>query len=130
MARHYSVGRLLRFLEGVDVMSNILWICPKCKTVQDPDEVRIIEILEPGRAGRVEYHGKIRPSYRTAIVNYLPKSGTPSWIEFSCLVCGNVWDTPIGPEDPTPGGSAITFLHPITECDDECSGQCSDRDAC
>jgi|SRR5665213_2799737 len=154
MASYNSVGRLLRLPEGTDVMYgdryyvgdyfpqgyepwrytpwpglpatpnttpwNVKpfvfeteWRCPKCGVTQLPSEARAVEIIEPGKNPRVEFHGRIRPSH----------DGT-----FSCLVCGHTWGGP--PEDPTPGGSAITFLHPITECDDECDGQCCDRDAC
>jgi rubredoxin len=87
-----------------------LWTCPECGVSQALDDIRTIEIEEPGKNSRIEYHGKIRPSHDT-------KHG----IWYSCLVCGNFWT-----EDPTPGGHSITFLHPITERDEERG----DRDAC
>jgi rubredoxin len=90
------------------------WACPKCGVTQLPSKVKTVEIIEPGKNPRVEFHGKIRAYFLHGNLVY------------SCLVCGHSW----GPEDPTPGGASITFLHPITECDDECTGQCSDRDAC
>jgi rubredoxin len=87
-----------------------MWRCPNCGVTQDPKKIKTIEIEEPGKNSRIEYHGRIRPSYDT-------KHGT--W--YSCLVCGNFWT-----EDPTPGGASVAFLHPVTERDEELS----DRDAC
>ena len=95
----------------------LVWICPRCGVEQPISEVRTVEIEEPGRSTRIEFHGKIRPSFDQ-------KHGT--W--YSCLVCGNFWSEP--PEDPTPGGSSVTFLHPINETNDEIAGYGIDRDAC
>ena len=109
------------------------WKCPQCGVMQRLDEIRTIEILEPGKEARVEYHGKIRATYRPhRIYNdaSLRAFQEHPYVEYSCLVCGYSWaDLPT--LDPTPpGGASVTFLHPITECDDECDGQCCDRDAC
>ena len=108
-----------------------LWICPQCGVGQWSYEVHTVEIVEPGKNPRVEYHGKIRPNYRTRIYNHSPKTGPveQSWVEYSCLVCGHVWNDPDS-DDPTPGGSAITFLHPVLEVNECCGGRCGDRDAC
>lgn len=102
-------------------MGNRLWMCPKCKTIQDPDEIRTVEIVEPGKNPRVEFHGKIRAEFLTMF----------NRIVYHCLVCGHTFGPP-DPEDPTPGGASVTFLHPITEEDDECCGgnDFCERDAC
>ena len=113
MARHHYLGWALRLSTGVDVMGNRRWLCPQCGATQDPDDTRTTEIVEPGKDSRIEYRGKIRPTYHDQGIIY------------DCLVCGySWWGTP--PEDPTPGGASITFLHPVTECD----GTCEDRDCC
>lgn len=116
MADHYFMEWPLRLLEGAHVMGNTTkpwaWICPRCGVEQPLSEIRTLEIEEPGRGTRVEFYGKIRPC-----------GSEDGPMAFSCLVCGHVWENP---ENPTPGGASITFLHPITECDESCL----DRDAC
>lgn len=96
------------------------WLCPRCGATQLPSEVRTVEIVEPGKNTRVEFHGKIRPSY------------FHNGISYSCLVCGHDWGLP--PEDPTPGGASVTFLHPIYESGDGDFDALSrwgrERDAC
>jgi len=89
-------------------MGGLLWRCPRCGVTQDPDEIKTIEILEPGRESRVEYHGRIRPNSSTAIAVYF------------CLVCDHQWiGTSPDPEDPTPpGGASASFPHPIYESGD------------
>jgi rubredoxin len=71
------------------------WECPKCEAQQLPSEVKTTEITEPGVGSRVEYFGKIRPSY----VNDLADG---SYIEYECLVCGHVWDNFHDDDDPDP----------------------------
>lgn len=106
MAPHDSMEWPLRLPEGTHVM----WRCPQCGATQDPDDITTVEITEPGRDPRVEYHGKIRPSY-------FYEYGV-SWIVYDCLVCGYSWNNL--PENPTPDWAPITFLHPINECDRDC----------
>jgi len=99
------------------------WVCPRCKAAQLPSEVRTTEIIEPGKSPRVEFYGKIRPDHTRSVAVY------------SCLVCGHTWigsPYPPDPEDPTPGGASVTFLHPITEegFDGVRGHELFDRDAC
>lgn len=98
------------------------WTCPRCGVIQRCDEVRTVEIVEPGKGVRVEYHGKIRPSYNPLL--------SDEHISYSCLVCGHVWTDP--PEDPTPGGASITFIHPVLEDEgfDGLTEWGRERDAC
>ena len=110
-----------------------LWICPQCRAHQFSDEVQTVEIVEPGKNPRTEYHGRIRPTYRRHRIYNDPTLLTfedHPYIEYSCLVCGHTWGNPPDPEDPTPGGASVTFLYPITEHDEECDGDCLDRDCC
>lgn len=95
----------------------MLWTCPKCKVSQNSCEVKTVEIVEPGKGTRTEYHGKIRP-----------EGSQEGGLAYTCLVCGYVWSD--DPEDPTPGGYAATvFPYLITEC---CTDGCAmcDREAC
>ena len=89
------------------------WRCPRCGAAQLPSKIKTIEIIEPGKNPRIEYHGKIRPT----------KLGNS--VEYTCLVCGHVWGP--SPEDPTPGGASVTFLHPVLEDEDD---ELVDKDAC
>jgi hypothetical protein len=85
---------------------------------QRSDELRAIEIVEPGKEPRVEYHGNIRPTFNG------------NFLYFSCLVCGHDWSGSPDEDHPMFGGAPITFLHPVTEHDDDCDGSCIDRDCC
>ena len=135
MAGYRSMGRTLRLLEGVDVMIETdtsfeqPWTCPQCGVKQRPSEVQTVEIVEPGKGPRVEYHGKIRPRFYTSTYHHSPRTQpvTSLHVEFSCLVCGHVWDSTPDPENPTPGGAPVTFLHPVLEDEDD---ELVDRDAC
>jgi rubredoxin len=110
MATFRAVEWPLLLPEGAHVMTRLLWLCPRCGTNQLADEVQTVEIIEPGKEARIEFHGRIRPSYFLL-------DGV-SWIVYDCLVCGYSWDNL--PEDPTPpGGASIRFLHPITEEDED-----------
>jgi rubredoxin len=116
MAGDRPMAWTVRLPEGSYVMVIEMWRCPRCKVVQRLDGVKAVEIVEPGKNPRTEYHGKIRPHRIGNAVEYI------------CLVCGHVWGAP--PEDPTPGGASVTFLHPVNESDPECDGTCVDRDCC
>ena len=105
----------------------VAWECFKCGIKQLPSEVETTEIVEPGKETRVEYFGRIRPSY----IN----DEAESWTVYDCLVCGYSWDNL--PDDTDPGGASITFLHPVNEkvnecgfCTDGCYECLRDRDAC
>ena len=93
----------------------VIWSCPRCGTTQDRDTIETTEITEPGVGSRVEYFGKIRPTY-------IDDREKGSYLEYECLVCGNVYDD-FDYEEPnqslwlvrTP--SFPSYLH--TECNRE-----------
>lgn len=101
-----------------------LWSCPRCGVTQDPNEVKTVQIEEPGRNVRVEYHGRVRPTTLKNVVGH-------QWVEYSCLVCGNTWGAPL--EVPTLAGyaSSMTSPYPILErVEAERAGLLPERDAC
>jgi len=112
----------------------MVWVCPQCWVSQSSSEVTTTEIVEPGRNSRIEFHGKIRPTWNLhRVYDSLAFDSFQDhpYLSYSCLVCGFTWD-PIPPEDPTPGGSSVAFLHPVNEQSSCCVGGCvmCDRDAC
>lgn len=115
MATFSAVEWPLLLPEGAHVMTRLLWLCPRCGTNQLADEVQTVEIIEPGKEARIEFHGRIRPSH----------DGT-----FSCLVCGYTWPDPPQDDPTSPGGASVTFLHPITESGDGDFRGLLDRKAC
>ena len=107
----------------------IIWTCSKCGTEQDRDKVETREITEPGHESRIEYYGKIRPTFF--------RDGELEWMEYECLVCGYVYseldDMDDPDDDPDPGEAFITLLRPTPVPEEECCDGCVfciDRDAC
>jgi hypothetical protein len=100
--------------------------CSRCGATQLRSEMRAVEIVQSGKETRIEFHGKIRPQ------------ASSGGIVYSCLVCGHTWFKVEPPEDPTPGGASVAFLHPVHEGrhTPSCEGICFDgpygvdRDAC